>query len=343
MPKQKTKNIILAAGGTGGHLSPAISLAQNLHNKKHKVILITDQRCKSYLPKNLKFKTIILDSYRPSTQKNIIKIIRLIFSNHISHIVSFGGYTSITANFAAIFTLKKLIIHEQNTILGRSNQFFANFANNIACGFPNIRVKKHLTKKLIYTGNPVKEEFLQLKKVTKSSRKQTILAFGGSQGAKFITELLIKILKDIPQNDIKKLHLILQTRKELINSTKKQLNKIGVSHEINHFYLDMPKKMNQADLIISRAGASSIAEILHLEKPAIFIPYKYASNNHQLYNAKFLSDAKAAILQEENKINIIEIESLVKNLNLESKNITKNIKKLKKAYPKKALENLIIS
>jgi UDP-N-acetylglucosamine--N-acetylmuramyl-(pentapeptide) pyrophosphoryl-undecaprenol N-acetylglucosamine transferase len=333
-----TKHILLAAGGTGGHLSPAVAIAQRLVKENYQVTLITDQRCEAYLPDKYDFKAIVMSSSRFSknpfkllcfigiTVLNILKISSIILRGRVSHVMSFGGYTSLTSNIAALLTQRSLILHEQNIIPGRLNRFFIRFAKYLVCSFEDIKTTH--PDKIFCIGHIVREDFFNLKPA-KKSKKHNILAFGGSQGAKFIGDIVVDALSSLSVDEQKKIKLSLQIRSEYIALITKAFKKTKIEYEIKSYFADIAKRMNEADLVISRAGASSISEIVYLKKTAILIPYIYAKDNHQLYNAKSLSDKNAAILLEEKNYSLGEFINLLKDNLVDDKEMLKNIESLR--------------
>ena len=284
--------------------------------KNISLTLITDHRCKKYLPKDLLYKTIILKSYRFSANPiyllsflfstffYVIKICNFIIHNKTEEVISFGGYTSLYGNFAAILLGKKLTLHEQNIIAGRSNLFFANHAKEIIYNFPiedNLVISKlaKYKEKLIYKKPEIKKEFILAKSKNYTNEKINILGIGGSQGAKYISEIIIKSLLLLDEKTQTKIKLSLQVRQEYKELLKEKLEGSNIEFEISDYFNDLAIRMAKSDLIISRSGASSIAEIAFLEKPSILIPYPYAKDNHQFHNANYLKRKDATIVLEE--------------------------------------------
>lgn len=311
----KNKTIILAAGGTGGHLSPALAIAAIMSNKGNKVILYTDQRCKNYLPKESVYEIIIQKNYRISKNpiklgmfflslaKNTCLIVKKIYSEKVDIVISFGGYSSFSANLSSIITFKKLIIHEQNSVLGRQNKFFLKFAKYIAYSFPDTKkLEKISSNKKVNTGIPVRSNFVN-KAITSSklpkNNKFTILVMGGSQGASFLGENIAKIFSTIDKGILSHLRIIHQVRKEHLNQVIKIYEESEIDSEVKTYFSDINTKFSDTDLIISRAGAATISEVIFAKKPSILIPYPTAKDNHQYYNAKYLGDNNAAIIFQE--------------------------------------------
>ena len=338
----KNYNILLAAGGTGGHLSPAIAVAEDLSEEGIIAHLITDQRCKKYLPQKYNYNISIIEhevfSKKPlkflkfiiSLIKNIIFAIKIIRQKQIDLIISFGGYTAITINIAAVISKKKLILHEQNACIGRVNKIFARWADKIIISYPKIKGLKKHNHKLSLCSFPTRKKFQKIN--IKKHKKFTILIIGGSQGASIFSKIFNKIIATKLIDNLKNIKLFQQVRSNQLQNIKSLYKKHNLNFEVNSYFHDINYKMSEADLIISRAGASSIAEIIKYEKPAILIPYPHAKDNHQFYNAKYLHDYNACYLIEENKLDITRFAQLLNNLqnNKEKlQNIQNNIKKYK--------------
>ncbi len=327
----KKNNFLLAAGGTGGHLSPAIAVSEDIINNNHNAHLITDQRCKKYLPKKYDYNVRILENKKFSTNpsslikfifsliKNIIIISKIIHQRKITLVVSFGGYTSIACNLATIICRKKLILHEQNACIGRVNKFFLKWANQIIISYPEIQGLKKYNKKISICEFPVKKNFNN-KKIIKN-KKFTILVIGGSQGAEIFSIIFSNLIENNLINNVKNIKIIQQVKSGQTRKIKSLYEKHNLTFELNSYFQDINYKMQEADLIISRAGASSIAEIIKNKKVAIFIPYPHSKDNHQFYNAKYLHDNNACFLIEEKKINIKKFAQLINNLSIDKEKL----------------------
>lgn len=317
-------NILLAAGGTGGHLSPALALAAQLNSKKYRPYLFSDDRCAKYLQQELPYEVKIFKTYRLSknpfkllaflwgTYKQLRIIIQHLKNVETEYIVSFGGYSAFAANLAALITRTKLIIHEQNMIAGRQNKFFAKHAKYIACSFPETQGFAAYPAKIKLTGLPVRQEFKQLKKTT--SKKFKILVLGGSQGAAFLSRMLQDIITNLNKNLRKNIVVTQQVRESQLEQLNKFYQEQNIKAELQSYFHNVAEHFAAADLIISRAGASSVAEILAVGKTAILVPFPYAKDNHQLYNARYLTDNNAAYLVEEHNFDAREVANLIADL-----------------------------
>ena len=240
--------------------------------------------------------------------KSLINILNLAFKckkifkfHKVSSVISVGGYSAAPAAFGAIICGKKLYIHEQNAVIGRLNLILKPFAREF--------FSSYFEPKFDY---PVDEKFFKISKIRKNLN--TILFLGGSQGANFINNLALSLAKDLDKNGIKIIHQCGQKDYETIIEKYKELN---IKAEVFAFSKDIDLFMSRADFCISRAGASTIWELCAASLPTLFIPFPYAANNHQFYNAKFLNDQNAAMVLKEYEIDSKNLLNIIYNLNLE--------------------------
>nr|WP_253310048.1 undecaprenyldiphospho-muramoylpentapeptide beta-N-acetylglucosaminyltransferase [Rickettsia endosymbiont of Ceutorhynchus assimilis] len=380
------KKIILVAGGTGGHFFAATAIGEELISRGYEVHLITDLRCQKYiipLPK-LTFHIIDLKRYPTSSLQKIrffiallasvYKSIRLLYTLKASVVVGFGGYPVVSSMFAALYLRMPIIIHEQNSYLGKVNKFFAKFATKIALAYEQTKnLPNTLKNKPVITGGVVRESIRDIdeyviarsgKATTRQSREKLVLLdnvlpdshgakerltmtdsragdnifrifiFGGSQGAKIFSELLPRSIKFLIQKHPElKLHITQQAAKDDQVEIKKIYSQLNIRYELAEFFEDIAHRYQNTDLVISRAGASTIEELTYIGMPAIFIPLPIASENHQFYNAKLLEDAGAGWCMEQVGISEVKLADkilmLIKNRNMLAR-ASKNLLKRKK-------------
>jgi UDP-N-acetylglucosamine--N-acetylmuramyl-(pentapeptide) pyrophosphoryl-undecaprenol N-acetylglucosamine transferase len=308
------KKIMLATGGTGGHIFPAHALACALTEKSYQVFLIVDERYKQYVSNYNTAQTFFLAvdnirkpgfAYKLNSAVNLLvsllQAIMIMVHNKPDLVIGFGGYPSVPTLLAAKLLRIKTIIHEQNTVLGRANKFFACLVDKIALGFPVVKnLAEKYRYKTLYVGNPVRQEISQAGDYFISTPLK-LLIIGGSQGAKIFSEVLPKSIALLAESLKKNLHITQQVRAEDQEITEKLYQQLNVTYTLAPFFSDLASQMNSASLIISRAGASSIAELIAAARPAILVPYPYAAQNHQVSNAEFYTSIKAGwmISQEE--------------------------------------------
>lgn len=327
-------NIIIITGGTGGHITPAISMAEELIRRNYNPIFITDKRFHEFnfkLPSNLVVHTI--DSISPfakgikkkilfpfKTIIGIFKAVKLIRSYNPKLLISFGGYMSLPGLIAAIILNKKYMIHEQNSILGKANKFFAKKAYIIATSFKKIYNLEDLYKdKIIYTGNPIRSEVLNLREIgdisNLESEELNILIIGGSQGAQVFTEILPKAFSFVDRDFRKKISITQQCREEDIIGLRTKYHDLGINKvELKKFFPNICDYYKNSNLIIARSGASTVAEISGIGKASILVPFPYAAENHQFLNARSLVYEGAAWCIEENRETVIKIAEILNKI-----------------------------
>ncbi|KJV68710.1 UDP-N-acetylglucosamine--N-acetylmuramyl-(pentapeptide) pyrophosphoryl-undecaprenol N-acetylglucosamine transferase [Candidatus Neoehrlichia procyonis] len=318
-----SKLIVLVAGGTGGHIFPAIELYKTLVQKGYNCILFTDVKFQLYKDMYKYLEVYILPIYR---RKGIINklffYILMIYSYVLSYIymyrvrpfliVGFGGYTSFPVILAAQHKSINVILHEQNSVLGKVNRFFVKYATVIATCLPLIQyVNEDINKKSIRTGNPVDvitNNDFEIKD------RLNILVLGGSQGLCSFGNVVAEAIVHLPKNIRNKVFVVQQCNEKNIEVIRKQYDMHYVKCRLSTFFIDIKNILNNAHLIISRAGATTIAEVMLNGKPAIYIPYKYSADNHQLYNAKFLESLNAALCIEEKDLNYLLMKDTLLDL-----------------------------
>lgn len=342
------KKIFLIGGGTGGHLFPALALSEELKLRNYIVHLITDTRCEKYLPKNIEFPTHILalGSLRPTIVSKafmafkmsiaLLKSIFLFLIYRPSLVIGFGGYTSFPSLLAARLLKIPIMLHEQNCFLGKVNRFFAKSANKIALNFEDTKaIPSYVSSKIVVTGNPVRKEISNRKiKKKKGNGYFNILVVGGSQSANIFSSLIPDAISIITSSEKKiKIFIVQQALKKDWEYLENAYNSnLCVKFEIAEFFDNMPDRYNESDIVICRSGASTIAELISLGKPAIMIPFPAASDNHQFYNAKFLENKNASWCFEQKNVTpeilAKKIIALYSNKNL-LEEASKNLSQLK--------------
>ena len=342
--------ILIATGGTGGHIFPSLSIINQIQN--HLFIIITDERGKNYfnnsfINKEINFKIFTHRVSSPSNKflinklKSFLQIfistfqsILLILNYKPDAVIGFGGYPSVAPILAAkIFNIPS-IIHEQNTVIGRANKLLCRICDVLALSFSKTKNLPNI-KKSIYTGNPVRKEFYEIGKhkyllPNKKREYFYILIYGGSLGSSFLSEHLTSIICSLPQDMKKKIKIIQQVRKEEIEFVRESYKINKIDSEISSFFEDISIKFKIAHLIITRSGGSSVAEILASNRPVIFIPLPTALDNHQYENARFIESNKGGWLISQTNKNISELENLIKNILLNPNKLVEASNQIKK-------------
>ena len=297
--KHKYK-IAIVAGGTGGHIFPAISLAEQLILEKKKVLFLSDNRTKKifnnyrriFSKDDIKFYHLqisrkIKDFF--NFFNNLYKIFCIIIKENPKIVIGFGGYTSIPFLIISKILLKPLILHEQNIILGSANKLFLLFSKKVIFGLGD-KNKKVLNKRFFYIRNPVRKKILILrrKKFNYNKKKISLLIVGGSQGATIFDNLIPKTINLLPLSLKRRINIFHQCSKNNLRVVKKSYREFKINAVCKSFYNNLPEVMFNSQFVISRCGASTLSEILTLGKPCILIPYKFAKKNHQEKNADWL-------------------------------------------------------
>lgn len=311
-----TKSIVLSAGGTGGHVMPAQALGEDLLSRGFKVILITDARGARYadLFEGVDVKIVRAGTLGPGLFDKIAGSLNLgrgfldslVFLKRLKPalVVGFGGYPSVPAVFAAQKLKIPTIIHEQNAVIGRANAFLAAKADRIALSLPGVRgLDQAESVRAIITGNPVRPEiaalYTQAYPALEPDGVFRILIFGGSLGASVFSEVIPAALAALSGADKARLEITQQCRGEDIKSVQKIYEKAGIKASLTPFFKDMAQKLAAAHLVISRAGASTVAEIAVAGRPAIFVPYPHHKDRQQKRNAETITAAGGAWVMEE--------------------------------------------
>lgn len=323
---------LFAGGGTGGHLFPAVAVAEKIRSMKPEAEIIflgTKSKIEGRVVPQLgfKFKPIWIKGFaRKFSAENFLFPVKLLVSIFQSIIyclmfrpkvaIGSGGYVAGPALFAANLFGAKIILLEQNSYPGVTTKLLERFAEEIHLGYENSKKYFKRNKLLLVTGNPVRNVGLLLKKenalekLDLSKNKKTLLLLGGSLGAKKLNQVMAQSLQSLLESD---LQIIWQTG-SLYYEQYKHLH--GDSCKVMAFVEDMQLVYSASDVIISRAGATTLAEITSFGLASILIPSPNVAENHQYYNAKSLVDANATILLEEKNIEtnfVTEILSLMKN------------------------------
>lgn len=298
-----SKHYVLAAGGTGGHLIPAFALAVELERRGHHVALITDERGAAIPGKPDFLPAHVLPAGRFG--KNPLKWIggaravmqgrqmalRLFESFEPSAVVGFGGYPALPALLAATSAKIPAVIHEQNAVLGRVNRLLAGRVDAIATSYPEVaRLKDKYLDKVRLVGNPVRAEVLVLRDEPyppfTEDGLMRVLVTGGSQGARVLSEVVPDGLAMLPPALRARLQVTQQCRPEDVDAVRQRYAGHGIPAELGTYFEDMHVRLADAHLFIGRAGASTIAELTAVGRPAILIPLPIATDDHQAANAR---------------------------------------------------------
>ena len=332
------KSFLITTGGSGGHVIPATILYEHLLKEKE-IIITTDKRGLKYFDKSV-YKYEIIDTPRLNNifflPINFFKILFLILKSFIllrnkkiDQIFSTGGYMSLPLVLAGRLLNLRIYLIEPNQVLGRANKLFLFFCKKIFCYNEQIKkFPKNFKNKMITINPLVKENIYKLKTISDIKNKFTLLVVGGSQGANFfdysLKNLIIKISK---KNPIK---IIQQTNENNISSLSNFYSQNNVENKIFSFEKNFFQNIQQADLCITRAGASTLAELSVMNIPFIAVPLPKSKDNHQFENAKFYKDKNCCWLVEQKDFEIKIEEILEQVFDNKTDFLTKkdNLKKL---------------
>jgi UDP-N-acetylglucosamine--N-acetylmuramyl-(pentapeptide) pyrophosphoryl-undecaprenol N-acetylglucosamine transferase len=308
-----TATIMLAAGGTGGHMFPAEALARELLARGHRVVLVTDRRGKAFgeaLPEiavhRIRASTLgsgLLNKLRGTIELGLgtMQARGLIARLRPDIVVGFGGYPSVPTVFAAQRSAIPVVLHEQNAVLGRANRMLAGRASRIATSFTDVAsVRLEDRARLVRTGNPVRPAFAAVRGLPYPALTPDgpvhLLVLGGSQGARVFSEVVPQALGQLPDALRNRLSVTQQCRPEDLDAARTAFARAGVAAKLAAFFTDVPDRVASCHLAICRAGASTVAELTVAGRPAILVPYPYATDDHQTANARAMADAGGAWL-----------------------------------------------
>lgn len=324
--------IFVAAGGTGGHLFPAQALSEELKRRGHSVILLTDARGKKYdgkFPAQAVFEipSATLSPRRPiaaisslfTLLRGYVKSRKLIDTYNPKIIVGFGGYPSLPPLVAGWRSKTPVCLHEQNAVLGRANHFAARWCAALATSFRRVeKLPAQVEGKVHYVGNPVRDNVLKLEGATYKTpgpkAQFRLLVFGGSQGARVFTDVVPKALKDLPKAILSKLHITQQVHKKDLTRISRLYKKLGVKADCAEFFDNMPAIISKSHLVLSRSGASTIAELSLIGRPAILVPLPGSLDQDQAKNADRFCSAGAGWLLPQKEMTPAHLAALLTQL-----------------------------
>ncbi|MBI4030786.1 MAG: undecaprenyldiphospho-muramoylpentapeptide beta-N-acetylglucosaminyltransferase [Proteobacteria bacterium] len=311
------KLIVLSTGGTGGHMFPAAALARDLISRGYRVEIVADDRGRKYESSfgGAKFHVIRAGTLvggvagkltgMAKISVGMIQAFRLMDRLKPAVVVGFGGYPSVPALYAAQAKRIPTVIHEQNAIMGRANAFLAPKVIRIALSLPYTEgLDEADTMRAVVTGNPVREDIAALYTrpypVLEKDGSFRILVMGGSQGANIFAEVVPAALAKLPAAHRARLEVTQQCREEDISFVRGVYEQAGIKAHLETFIADIATALTQAHLVISRSGASTVAEVTASGRPAIFVPYPYNRDNQQKINADVVADAGGAWVMTQN-------------------------------------------
>jgi UDP-N-acetylglucosamine--N-acetylmuramyl-(pentapeptide) pyrophosphoryl-undecaprenol N-acetylglucosamine transferase len=305
--------IVIAAGGTGGHLFPAEALTVALARHGVVVDLATDERATRYGAAFPARETHLIPSatFRGRDVVSILrttgrlslgtfKACRLLGRLKPAVVIGFGGYPTVPPVLAAVLRRIPTLIHEQNGVMGRANRLLAPLVRAIATGFPGVVDRDpRLAAKATQTGNPVRPAVAEASQVPYAPPARSgplkLLVFGGSQGAQIMADVVPAAIELLPMAVRVHVTVVQQARQENLAAVREFYARLGVPAEVEAFFPDLPGRIAQSHLIVSRSGASTVAELAAIGRPAILIPLPHALDQDQLANANVLQRSGGAV------------------------------------------------
>jgi len=304
--------VLICAGGTGGHMFPAVSLANALAARGHTVLFATDPRGAA-VPENVLGlapgvvrHTISARSLRGGVKglflgltalaRGFFEARRLVRDEHPAIAVGFGGYPSVPPILAAGMAGLPTVIHEQNAVLGRANRRLARGASAFALSFAKTqRLKSAGHAKATVVGNPVRAEIAALaaRPYTPPSGVIDLLVVGGSLGAQVFTKIVPAAFRSLTPAQRARFRVAQQCRSEDIEEARAIYAALNMDVDLQTFFDDIPARLAAAHLVVGRAGASTVAELTAAGRPALYVPYPHAADDHQMANARAVEAADA--------------------------------------------------
>lgn len=305
---------VLMAGGTGGHLFPAMALAQELRRRGHAIHLMTDHRVAAYGDKFPAQQTHIVPSATPSVS-NPVRFVtasfKILWGTIVGFgklrgvkadaVIGFGGYPVYPPFLAASLARIPGILHEQNAVMGRANRALAGMAKVLALSFEKTAKAEKFADKSILVGNPVRDRVRTVADTPYPAINETIrlLVFGGSQGARVFGELVPPAVAELPADIRSRLRITQQCRAEDLDKVAETYRQAKVNVELSAFFDDLPERMADSHLVIGRAGASTVAELTVIGRPAILVPLPGSIDADQKNNALVVEAAGGGWVAEQ--------------------------------------------
>jgi UDP-N-acetylglucosamine--N-acetylmuramyl-(pentapeptide) pyrophosphoryl-undecaprenol N-acetylglucosamine transferase len=310
--------IALAAGGTGGHVFPALSLAEALCARGHTVLVLTDRRGDAFEVADAPWTVARIRASSPSKPGLLAKLAaiaelglgmldsrRALTSFQADAVVGFGGYPSVPAILAGSWLNKPAILHEQNAVLGRANRWLLGRATAVATSF-DATLGTDGARSVERTGNPVRAAILAHRATPyqkpSSDGEIRLCVFGGSLGARIFSDLLPRALALLPAAQRGRLSLVQQCRSEDLDRVVEAYTRQALKAEVKTFFNDIPDRLAATHLVIARAGASTVSELAVIGRPAILVPYPHAMDDHQSRNASAMENAGGGWMMPESTL-----------------------------------------
>ena len=332
MREDTPRILALAAGGTGGHMFPAEALAQEMRRRGWRIMLFTDERGMRFGETFPADEIIRLSAANPNVSgilaklgagmalaSGLITAVTAMLRHKPEAVIGFGGYPSAPAMIAARLLGRPHGVHEQNAVLGRVNRLVARNADFVAHAFPQLsRLPEGCKGQIIALGNPVRDAIRERAEAAyvkpSDFNRLSLFIFGGSQGASLFSRVIPEAVASLPDDLKQRLTVTQQVRAEELDTVQIIYNKAGIPADLAPFFADIPERLTNAHLVISRAGASSVTELATVGRPAILVPLGIAMDDHQTGNAQVLVEAGAAELIPESEFDPDKVKAVLEKL-----------------------------
>ena len=341
------KKIIFSAGGTGGHIFPAINLMKHFSEKGYETVLVTDEKGNNFVNKYSEFKSHKLKAATPTNKNFLYKILSLaiIFYSLLQSIlilkkekadliIGFGGYVSFPISFVSKFFNLPLIIYEPNMVLGRANKYLISSAKKI---FLSKTIKKNFPEKFKYkvdiVGSIINKDIINHSNFEKKNNKEnfSILVLGGSQGAEIFGEIVPPVINMLKSQG-HEIQINQQSTKNQKNSIAEYYKKKNIKNYVFEFEKNILDLILLSDLAITRCGASSTAELVYTTTPFIAVPLPNSIDNHQYLNAKFYEDKDYCWILDQNNFNKENLFNLILEIIKDKKKLLTKCQNMKKSH-----------
>lgn len=312
MSGQQAAPVFLAAGGTGGHIFPALAVAEHLLAQGVSVALLTDRRFREEYRRSMPAALQALPIYPVhaaplsgglahkilalvNNLRGLFDALRLIRELRPRCVVGFGGYPSLPPLLAAILLRTPTMLQEQNAVLGRVNRLLARHVTRLALSTPDTRlVPPGIAARCVVAGTPVRRAIAGMARpyhAPEAGEKLNLLVIGGSLGASVFAQVIPAAMALLSEDLRHRITLTLQCRSADLPATQQALSALAMPAELSPFFTDIETRLARAHLVIARAGASSVAELTLLGIPTLYVPLPIATDDHQFHNARAVADA----------------------------------------------------
>lgn len=348
--------ILVAAGGTGGHLFPAEALAHALLSRGFVVDLATDTRAEKYGQAFPARNIYAIPAATPTgggafskamaiatLGRGVLSSLALLRRVKPAVVVGFGGYPTVPPLVAASLLKIPAVLHEQNAVMGRANRFLAGRVQKIATGFPLSRADAAILAKSVVTGNPLRPAVLEAAKLPYPAFDDgalNVLVTGGSQGAKVFSDIVPAAIEALLPEERARVKLVQQARGEDRDRVLAVYSRIGFSAEVEPFFKDLPARIGAAHLLVARSGASTVAEVAGIGRPAILVPFPFALDADQAANAAELARTGAVDVIDQKVFTVEKLTELLRAALADPQGLTKRAEAAKSAGILDAAERL---